>query len=340
MMTTCPVLTQRVPCSIRAAFCLFVTLVIVVAPTTPPVHAQTVAVDLELVLAVDVSGSIDPVEARLQREGYMGALASDRVIEAIQAGVLGRIALTYVEWAGYDHHSTLIDWQIIANRADMNAFVGALGEAPLRRARRTSLSGAIEYAMPKFAENDIESTRQVIDISGDGPNNSGPMLPAARDAAVAAGIVINGLPIINDRPNPFGLRTMRNLDLYFEHCVIGGPGAFLVVAESFDDFASAVLSKLILEIADIRPAPTRLRRHAGLQAAPRPRPVWPPVATGVPRLWRVQATDRGLVPPPAGSTLSGGLPGAPARQLPEGIANCDAGERQWQQFRQGFDTWP
>jgi hypothetical protein len=296
---------------------------------TSPAAAQ--AVDLELVLAVDVSGSIDPVEAQLQREGYMAALASTAVIEAIRAGVLGRIALTYVEWGGIEHQSTLVEWRIIETRADAEAFVAILAETPLRRARRTSISGAIAYSAPKFAANTIESTRQVIDISGDGPNNSGPQLPMARDSALAEGIVINGLPIINDRPNPFGLRTMPDLDLYFENCVIGGLGAFIVVAESFDDFASAVLSKLILEISDIRPVPNPLRRYATLPATPTSRLPWLADRAEPALLWRVQA--------PAGLP-SGGLPTAPKRALPPGIANCDAGEQQWQRFRQGSDDWP
>ena len=295
-----------------------------------PASAQ--AVDLELVLAVDVSGSIDPVEAQLQREGYMAALASAPVIEAIRAGVLGRIALTYVEWAGIEHQATLVDWRIIETRADAEAFVAILADTPLRRARRTSISGAIAYTAPKFAANTIESTRQVIDISGDGPNNSGPPVPLARDAALAEGIVINGLPIINDRPNPFGLRTMPDLDLYFENCVIGGRGAFIVVARSFDDFAAAVLSKLILEISDIRPAPNALRRHAALSPGARPPLRWLPGLDAPAALWRIQAPS---LPRPGG-----GLPAAPKRALPPGIAGCDAGEQQWQRFRQGYDDWP
>ncbi len=325
-------MTRSMRNGIAAGIYLISSAAALVLSGAPPARAQAVAVDLELVLAVDVSGSIDPVEARLQREGYMAALASNQVIEAIRSGVLGRIALTYVEWAGYEHHATLIDWRIIETRADAEAFVAALAAAPLRRARRTSISGAIEYTGLKFAANDIESTRQVIDISGDGPNNSGPLVPLARDAAVEAGIVINGLPIINDRPNPFGLRTMPNLDLYFENCVIGGTGAFIVVAESFDDFASAVLSKLILEIADIRPTPDGLRRLSALGHIPAQRLRWLPTDARTSLLWRVQT--------PAGARSGSGLPAAPKRALPPDIANCDAGERQWQQFRQGFGDWP
>lgn len=294
--------------------------------TAPAAHAQTTAVDLELVLAVDISGSIDPVEAQLQREGYMAALGSREVLDAIRSGVLGRIAVTYVEWAGIQHQETLVDWRIIENEADARGLVDALAEMPLRRARRTSISGAIAYAAPLFQNNGIESTRQVIDISGDGPNNSGPMAPIARDAALAEGVIINGLPIINDRPNPFGLRTMENLDLYYKHCVIGGPGAFIVVAESFDDFASAVLSKLILEITDLRPGNDAPTRHAALPRQPAPPLAWLPARPLPAPLIAVQAP--------------GGLPTPPAPDLPEGIANCDAGERQWQRFRQGYDNWP
>jgi hypothetical protein len=306
--------------------------------TIPSAHAQATAVDLELILAVDVSGSIDPVEAQLQREGYMAALSSDAVIEAIRSGVLGRIALTYVEWAGIEHQQTLVEWRIIESRADAEVFVAALAEVPLRRARRTSISGAIRYAATLLA-NDIESTRQVIDISGDGPNNSGPLVSDARDAAMAEGIVINGLPIINDRPNPFGLHTMKELDLYFENCVIGGRGAFIVVAESFDDFATAVLSKLILEISDIRPGPNPLHRHASLMPAGMPPLRWLAPSP----LQHVQVSPGSGLPattlPLPGSPATG-LPGAPKRDLPPGVADCTIGERQWQRFRQGYDDWP
>jgi hypothetical protein len=312
---------------IAAAGCLFAIHATLSGAGHNTAAAQPVAVDLELVLAVDVSGSIDTVEAKLQREGYMGALASEAVIAAIQSGILGRIALSYVEWAGYEHQATLVDWQVIASRADAEAFVAALAAAPLRRARRTSISGAIEYASPMFAANAIESTRQVIDISADGPNNSGPLVSTARDLALAQGIVINGLPIINDRPNPFGLRTMRDLDLYFKNCVIGGPGAFIVVAESFDDFASAVLSKLILEISDSRPEPNGLRRLAAPLPAPAPALPWLEPQTARQPLLLTQGSG-------------GGLPAPPRAALPPGIANCDVGEQQWQQFRQGPDSWP
>jgi len=210
-------------------------------------------VDLELVLAVDISGSVDEVEARLQREGYIAALRHPDVIAAIQNGMLGGIAVTYVEWAGDHYQRTMLDWTVIENADDAHAFADALAETPLTTAHWTSLSGAIDYAAPLFEDNGIEGVRRVIDVSGDGYNNRGRPVQLARDQAVAAGITINGLPIVNDRLNPWGGRPPANLDRYYEELVIGGPGAFIVVAEDYTAFASAILSKLLLEIAGDTP---------------------------------------------------------------------------------------
>ncbi|NQV79852.1 MAG: DUF1194 domain-containing protein [Alphaproteobacteria bacterium] len=212
-------------------------------------RAEAQAVDLELVLAVDVSGSIDFEEARLQRQGYMAAFLDPIVLSAIMSGPLGRIAVTYVEWSGAFSRATTIDWMIIDGPAAAEIFVAALESAPLHRGRFTSISGAIEFALPMFDQNTFEGNRRVIDISGDGPNNNGTLVNEARDVAAMAGVTVNGLPIINDRLNPFGLPQLEDLDIYFEHCVIAGPGAFVVVAEGFDDFGSAIRRKLILEIA-------------------------------------------------------------------------------------------
>lgn len=206
-------------------------------------------VDLELVLAVDVSGSIDEFEATLQRQGYMSAVVHPRVIDAIQSGILQSIAVTYVEWSGDFNQRTVVDWRVIDGKESALAFASALSETPVIRARRTSISAAIDYVVPKFENNGFDGTRRVIDISGDGYSNIGRSVPDARDAAVAAGITINGLPIINDRPNPFGRPPPSDLDDYYENNVIGGPGSFIVVAESFDNFSQAILSKLIREIA-------------------------------------------------------------------------------------------
>jgi hypothetical protein len=224
----------------------------------PRASAQDLAVDLELVLAVDISGSVDEVEARLQREGYIAALRHPQVIEAITSGMLGRIALTYVEWAGDYYQRTMLDWTLIEDAAGAHGFADALAETPLMTAHWTSLSGAIDYAAPLFESNGFEGLRRVIDISGDGYNNRGRPVELARDAAVAAGITINGLPIVNDRPNPWGGLPPQDLDLYFEEQVIGGPGAFIVVAEDYTAFASAILGKLLLEIAGDTPPPGSL----------------------------------------------------------------------------------
>jgi Protein of unknown function (DUF1194) len=218
-----------------------------------PAAAADVPVDLELVLAVDISGSVDDIEARLQREGYIAALRHPHVIEAIQGGMFRRIALTYVEWAGDHYQRTMLDWTLIEDAAGAHGFADALAETPLMTAHWTSLSGAIDFAATRFENNGFDGFRRVIDVSGDGYNNRGRPVEWARNEAVAAGITINGLPIVNDRPNPWGGSPPRDLDRYFEEWVIGGPGAFIVVAEDYTAFASAILSKLLLEIAGDQP---------------------------------------------------------------------------------------
>jgi hypothetical protein len=252
-----------------------------------PAAAKT-AVDLELALAVDVSGSIDEEEAKLQRAGYIAAFRNPRVIEAIQHGILGRIAVAYYEWAGFGHNKLIADWTVIHDRASALAFADSLLDPPPETARRTAIGQAIAFGVPLFDRNDIEGTRRVIDISGDGPNNWGQSATVARDFAVAAGITINGLPIVNDRPSRWGWPSLPNLDLYYRDCVIGGPGSFLVVANTFEDFSSAVLKKLIMEIAGVAP-PNRVayvgsRHHPLLLAAAGDR-VAPPCDIGEAR-WR------------------------------------------------------
>ena len=223
-----------------------------------PAAAEDIPVDLELVLAVDISGSVDEVEALLQREGYMAALRHPQVIEAIEGGMFGRIAVVYVEWAGDYYQRTMLEWSLLEDAESASAFADALAETPLATAHWTSISGAIDYAVPLFDDNGFEGFRRVIDISGDGHNNRGRPVEYARDEAVAAGITINGLPIVNDRPNPWGGRPAMDLDHYYEQRVIGGPGAFIVVAEDYTAFASAILSKLLLEIAGDTPPSRRI----------------------------------------------------------------------------------
>jgi len=222
----------------------------------PPAPARAeMPVDLELVLAVDVSGSIDNQEATLQRDGYVTALSHPKVIAAIQAGMFGRIAVTYVEWAGVNFQNTIVPWRVIHDAKSAKSFAAELADAIFTRERYTSISGGIQYAMPLFDNNGYEGARRVIDVSGDGPNNRGIYVEAARDAALARGIIINGLPILNDRFDGFGGQNLHDLDLYFEKCVVGGPGSFVVAAKDFGDFAQAIVKKLILEIADLGPPP-------------------------------------------------------------------------------------
>lgn len=226
-----------------------------------PAHARE-TVDLELVLAVDVSGSIDEEEAILQRKGYIEALNHPQVLAAIKAGYHGRIAVIYIEWAG-DHYQRLVaDWTVIGDAAGARKFTDAVAKVPVSVELWTSISGAIAYTARLFDPERFSSKRRVIDISGDGPNNRGENVAVTRDMAVRMGITINGLAIINDRPSRYGLMPMPNLDYYYEDCVIGGRGAFVVVAESFNDFARAVRRKLVLEIAGWDAEP----RHADANA--------------------------------------------------------------------------
>jgi hypothetical protein len=205
-------------------------------------------VDLELVLAIDISRSVDPDEAKLQREGYIEALQHPRVIQAIRSAPYRKIVVTYVEWAGVEVQYTVVPWTVIEDEASAQAFVARVAAAPYNSRNWTSISGAIDYSVPLFENNGFEGTRRVIDISGDGRTNQGRPTAAARDDAVAAGITINGLPIINERLN-FYRQPEIDLGDYYRDNVIGGPGAFMIVAENFGAFTGAILSKLIREIA-------------------------------------------------------------------------------------------
>jgi hypothetical protein len=213
-----------------------------------PARAQPEPVDVLLVLAVDVSRSIDEDEARLQREGYRNAVGDPRVVEVIRRGMIGAIGVAYVEWAGFEYQRLVLPWTRIATQRDADIWAETLAEAPRASLSWTSISGAIDFSRRVMGEAPFEGTRRVIDVSGDGVNNSGRPAELARDEAVAQGIVINGLPIINDRPT-FGRMPPVPLDQYFEQSVIGGPGSFLVVAEDFEAFGTAVRRKLLREIA-------------------------------------------------------------------------------------------
>jgi hypothetical protein len=233
----------------------------------PDGRAAERRVDLELVLAADISGSMDKEEATLQRRGFIHALQHPDVIAAIKRGRYGRIALTYVEWAGEHNQNRLVDWREISDQAGIAEFTKALAGPDVKIGVFTSIGTMIDFAASDFKTNGFLGDRRVIDISGDGPNNTGDFVTYARDRAVSQGITINGLPIVNDRPSPQGYPPMPDLDLYYEDCVIGGAGAFIVVADGFADFARAVRRKLVLEIAGRAPATPLLRF-----AAARPRP--------------------------------------------------------------------
>ncbi len=245
-------------------------LAAVICIGAPAAGRAEVAVDLELVLAVDVSGSVDPEEARLQRDGYVQAFVDPRVIEAIRSGYLGRIAVVYFEWAGFGYNTIVVDWTLIGGADDARAFSAALADKPIVTARRTSISEALQFAQPLFDANGFTARRRVIDISGDGANNHGRLVTLSRDEAVLAGITINGLPIVNDRPSRFGRPPMPDLDLYYRDCVIGGRSALLVVADTFTDFARAIRRKLILEIAGRTPGRpvSPVRRVAARRSPP------------------------------------------------------------------------
>jgi hypothetical protein len=209
-------------------------------------------VDVALVLAVDISYSMDLDELNLQRNGYIEALTSPLVLDAIRKGMVGKVAVTYLEWAGVNTRHIIADWAIIEDRPSAEAFVQKLREAPIRRARRTSVTTAIEFSIDRLKMAEVRPIRRVIDISGDGPNNEGGFVTRARDAAVEAGVTINGLPIIIKRgwTSPY---DVDNLDDYYRDCVIGGPGSFLVPITEKSQFASAIKQKILRELA----SPTR-----------------------------------------------------------------------------------
>jgi hypothetical protein len=210
------------------------------------------SVDVELVLAVDVSYSMDMDELAIQREGYAQAIISKEFLQALKTGPTGKIAVTYFEWAASSDQKIIIPWRVIDGPETADAVANEIMKTPIRRASRTSISGAIYFAMPLFDENPYRGIRRVIDISGDGPNNNGSPVTGARDTALAKGITINGLPIMVKEPS-YSTMDIDNLDFYYEDCVIGGPGSFVVSIKDRDKFKEAIRSKLILEVASRTP---------------------------------------------------------------------------------------
>ena len=237
-------------------------LALLLALSIGPARAET-EVDLALVIAVDISYSMDPEEQALQREGFAEAFRSPLVHDAIRRGVLGKVAVTYVEWAGANDQQVIIPWSVLDNPESILGFADKVASTPLRRAQRTSVSGAIDFSVRLHETSGFETSRRVIDISGDGPNNQGRLVVPARDEAVAKGITINGLPIMLRRP---GYLDIPDLDLYFRDCVIGGQGAFMVPVREREQFVQAIKTKILLEVAGLTPSESVIQR---IQVTPR-----------------------------------------------------------------------
>jgi hypothetical protein len=223
---------------------------------------NAIPVDVELVLAVDISYSMDPDEQALQREGYIQALTSREFLMALREGAHGKIAITYFEWAGQFDQRIVIPWRIIDGPESADAFAADLAKAPYRRASRTSISGALQFAKPLFDNSGYRGVRRVIDVSGDGANNSGALVAPTRDEVLAAGITINGLPVMLKGSN-YGTLDIDQLDIYYEDCVIGGPGAFVIPIKERAKFVEATRTKLVLEIAGREPEPRIVPVSAG-----------------------------------------------------------------------------
>jgi len=210
------------------------------------------SVDLELVIAVDISYSMDLDELAVQREGYAQAIVSKEFLQAMKSGPNSKVAVTYFEWSASSDQKIIIPWRVIDGPESADAVAKEIMKTPVRRGSRTSISGAINFAMPLLDENPYRGLRRVIDISGDGPNNNGEPVAGPRDVALAKGIVINGLPIMVKEPS-YSTMDIDNLDWYYEDCVIGGRGSFVVSIKDRDKFKEAIRAKLILEVAGRTP---------------------------------------------------------------------------------------
>jgi hypothetical protein len=233
---------------------------VVLIPATAMFSAPAMAaedVDLLLVLAVDVSRSIDATKFQLQREGYAAAIADSHVLDAIKSGRTGRIGLAFVEWSGVGAQKVVVDWTTIGGADSAKGFGDRLLEAPRSFADRTSISGAIEFAMAQFDKAPYEAARHTIDVSGDGTNNAGRDVALQRDDAVAKGVTINGLVILSDNPmswNPDHTNPPGGLASYYRNNVTGGPNSFVMVAENFNSFGQAIVKKMIAEVAQAHEA--------------------------------------------------------------------------------------
>lgn len=245
-------MTEPFPGPFRTVAGVMLAAVLYLVPAPAP--AQNIPVDLELILAVDVSGSMDFEELQVQRRGYVEALKHPEVLDAIESGIFGRIAVTMVEWAGDYSQRVVMPWRMIDTEADAIAASDIVAAQPVDNMRGTSITGLLDYTRDMFDGNGFEGTRQVIDISGDGPNRSGGPVTAARDRTVARGIVINGLPIVL-KPGIWATSnlTPEQLEIYYEDCVIGGFASFIIGVREQEELVTAIRRKMILEIALSQP---------------------------------------------------------------------------------------
>jgi hypothetical protein len=218
--------------------------------------ARAQDVDLLLVLASDVSRSVDTRKFELQRQGYAAALSNRRVVEAIQSGPHGKIAICFVEWSGATSLKLVIDWTIVSDAASARKIGDQMLELPRSFADRTSISAGLEFSFAQLERSPYKAARRTIDVSGDGTNNSGRDIASVRDEVTAKGVTVNGLVILSDSPlpwNPEHTNPPGGLGEYYRRNVIGGPGAFVMVAENHDSFGQAIVKKMIAEIAWVAP---------------------------------------------------------------------------------------
>jgi len=231
---------------------IFLALIFTAGVLVPATARAAADVDLLLVLAADVSRSIDNTKFQLQRDGYAAAISDPRVLDTIRSGHNGRIGLTFVEWSGVGAQHVVIDWTEVGDAASAKGFGDQLLETPRSFAGRTSISGGIEFAIARLANAPFNCVRRTIDVSGDGTNNDGRNVTELRDEAVAKGVTINGLVILSDNPmpwNPEHTNPPGGLDNYYRTNVVGGPGAFVMVAQNFNSFGQAIIAKMIAEVS-------------------------------------------------------------------------------------------
>jgi Protein of unknown function (DUF1194) len=227
-------------------------IVVLVALIAAPIARAAEPVDLLLIFAADVSRSVDQEKFQLQRQGYAAAISDPRVLDAVRSGLNGRIGVMFVEWSGSASQKVLIDWTLIDGAKTAQKFGDQLLELPRSFADRTSISAGIDFAMTQFGRAPFAGKRRTIDVSGDGTNNAGRPITEARDEAVAAGVTINGLVILSERPlawNPGHTHPPGGLTSYYRENVVGGPGAFVMEAKDFNSFGQAIINKMIAEIA-------------------------------------------------------------------------------------------